>query len=111
MDHAFGFQTVDLRSNPTRFLFIISFICSLYFCFYLLIYFTIRYFLIKHGILFTNFVGVEFECMFSFFSVVQFLTLIFSLSLGSIYSVTLVPGYKSCENNDNMSHDMTKPTQ
>ena len=29
-------------------------------------YFTIRYFLIKHGILFTNFVRVEFECMFSF---------------------------------------------
>ena len=75
MDHAFGFQTVDLRSNPTRFLsylfiilFIILFICSLYFCFYLLMYFTIRYFLIKHGILFTNFVRLEFECMFSFVS-------------------------------------------
>ena len=69
MDLAFGFQTVDLRSKPTRFLlflFIILFICSLYFCFYLLIYFTIRYFLIKHGILFTNFVRDEFECMFSF---------------------------------------------
>ena len=71
MDHAFGFQIVDLRSNPTRlllFLFIILFICSVYFCFYLLIYFIIRYFLIKHGILFTNFVRVEFECMFSFVS-------------------------------------------
>ena len=114
MDHAFAFQTVDLRSNATRFLlflFIISFIFSLYFCFYLLIYFTIRYFLIKHGILFTNFVRAEFECMFLYFSVVQFLTLIFSLSLRSIYIVTLVPRYKSCENNDNMSHDMTKPTQ
>ena len=43
--------------------------------------------------------------VFICFSVVQFLTLIFSLSLRSIYSVTLVPGYKSCENNDNMSHD------
>ena len=71
MDRAFGVQTVDLRSNPTRFLlilFIILFICLLYFCFYLLMYFTIRYFLIKHGILFTNFVRVEFECMFSFVS-------------------------------------------
>ena len=46
--------------------------------------------------------------VFICFSVVQFLTLIFSLSLKSIYSVTLVPGCKSCENNDNMSHDMTK---
>ena len=68
MDHSFGFQTVELRSNPTRVLFIILFICSLYFCFYLLMHFTIRYFLIKYGILFTNFVRVEFECMFSFVS-------------------------------------------
>ena len=108
-------STWDRTPPPPRFLlflFIISFICSLYFCFYLLIYFTIRYFLIKHG----NFIYEFRPCwiwmhIFICFSVVQFLTLIFSLSLRSIYSVTLVPGYKSCENNDNMSHDMTKLTQ
>ena len=56
----------------------------------------------KQGISFTNFARVEFECMFSFVSVVHFLTLTFSMSLRSIYSVTLVPGYKPCENNDNI---------
>ena len=108
MDHAFGFQTVDLRSNPTRFL-LFLFICSLYFLFYLLIYFTIRYFLIKHGILFTNFVRVEFECMFHLFLCCSVFN--FDFFLEPKKYVTLVPSYKLCENNDNMSHDMTKPTQ
>ena len=113
MDHAFGFQAVDLRSKSTRFLFlfIILFIYSLYFCFYLLIYFTIRYFVIKHGFYLQIRPCWIWMHVFICFSVVQFLTLIFSLSLRSIYGVTLVPGYKSCKNNDNMSHDMTKPTQ
>ena len=30
--------------------------------------FSFRYFLMKHGILFTNFARIEFECMFSFIS-------------------------------------------
>ena len=36
-------------------------------CFYLLICFTLKYFLIKHGILFTNFAHVEFEASFQLF--------------------------------------------
>ena len=82
MDKAFDIQTVDLRSNPTRilltklfFLFVFLFVC-LFFCLFLVfIYlyvlpfvFVLGYFLIKHGILFTKFARVKFECMFSFVS-------------------------------------------
>ena len=72
MDKAFGFQTVDLRSNPTRILLTESFFFSSFLVFiyvYVLPFvFFLGYFLIKHGILFTKFARVEFECMFSFVS-------------------------------------------
>ena len=74
MDNAFGFQTLDMRSNPTRILLTKSFF--FYFFFFLVFnylyvlpfVFFLGYFLIKHGILFTKFARVEFECMFSFVS-------------------------------------------
>ena len=66
MDKAFDFQTVDLRSNPTRIL--LTLIFFLVFVFVLPFVFFPGYFLIKHGILFTKFARVEFECMFSFVS-------------------------------------------
>ena len=103
VDHAFGFQTVDVWSNPTNFLltlfiyFLLVFIylSFLHFVLFLLIFF------IKHEILFTNFSHVEFECMFSFVSLL-FISLIwhFSLSWRRICRVTLLPSYKPCENND-----------
>ena len=75
MDKAFGFQTVDLRSNPTRILltligfFFFVFFCLVFIYLYALPFvFFLGYFLIKHGILFTKFARVEFECMFSFVS-------------------------------------------
>ena len=71
MDKAFGFQTVDLRSNPTRILltkfFLFVFLVFIYLC-VLPFVFVLGYFLIKHGILFTKFARVEFECKFHFFS-------------------------------------------
>ena len=79
MDKAFGFQTVDLRSNPTIIFINLKFFCFFFFClfFFCLVFiylyvlpfvFVLGYFLIKHGILFTKFARVEFECMFSFVS-------------------------------------------
>ena len=81
MDKAFGFQTVDLRSNPTKILltkscFFFVFFFLFFFCFFLVFtylyvlpfVYVLGYFLIKHGILFTNFARVEFECIFSFIS-------------------------------------------
>ena len=75
MDKAFGFQTVDLRSDPVRILLTSIFLFFLFVFFLVFIYlyvlpfvFFLGYFLIKHGILFTKFARVEFECMFSFVS-------------------------------------------
>ena len=89
MDKAFGFQTVDLRSNPSRILltyffffclFFVVVVVFFFFCFCFFFYlvfiylyvlpfvFFLGYFFIKHGILFTKFARVEFECMFSFVS-------------------------------------------
>ena len=73
MDKVFGFQTVDLRSNPTFInlkLFFFFVFCLVFIYLYVLPFvFVLGYFLIKHGILFTKFARVEFECMFSFVSV------------------------------------------
>ena len=110
----FGFQTVDLRSNPRRFLLLLFIFVLLVHLFLFLFTYIFYHKIFSHK---TWYFIYKFRpCWISMhvficFSVVQFLTLIFSLSLRSIYSVTLVTGYKSCENNDNMSHDMTKPTQ
>ena len=71
MDKAFGFQTVDLRSNSTRILltFFFLFLYLVFIYLYVLPFvFVPGYFLIKLGILFTKFARVEFECMFSFVS-------------------------------------------
>ena len=75
MDKVFGFQTVDLRSNPTGILLTFSFFFFFFFFFLVFIYlyvlpfvFFLGYFLINHGILFTKLARVEFECMFSFVS-------------------------------------------
>ena len=73
MDKAFGFQTVDRRSNPTRILFNLNVFFVDFFLVFIYLYvlpfvFVLGYFLIKHGILFTKFARVEFECMFSFVS-------------------------------------------
>ena len=70
MDKAFGFHTVDLRSNPTKILLTFFFFFFLVFIYlYVLPFvFVLGYFLIKLGILFTKFACVEFECMFSFVS-------------------------------------------
>ena len=81
MDKAFDFQTIDLRSNPTRilltyfFLFFVCFLFVFFFCLFFVFYLyvlpfvsALGYFLIKHGILVTKFARVEFECMFSFVS-------------------------------------------
>ena len=65
MDKAFGFQTVDLRSNPTRILLTYFFFFLVFIYLYVLPFvFFFGYFFIKYGILFTKFARVEFECMF-----------------------------------------------
>ena len=73
MDKVFGFQTVDLRSNPTGILLTFFFFFFFFFLVFIYLYvlpfvFVLGYFLIKHGILFTKSARVEFECMFSFAS-------------------------------------------
>ena len=62
------------------FFFVLFFVCFFvlfFFCLFFLVFiylyvlpfvFVLGYFLIKHGILFTKFARVEFECMFSFVS-------------------------------------------
>ena len=76
-----GFQTVDLRSNPTRF--------SLFFFLTYILAFFLGYFLIKHGIQFTNFARAEFVCMFSFVSLLFISLLTFPSSWRSICSVSI----------------------
>ena len=73
MDKAFGFQTVDLKSKPTSILLTLFFIYFFFFVVFIYLYvlpfvFALGYFLIKLGVLFTKFASVEFECMFSFVS-------------------------------------------
>ena len=79
MDKAFDFQTVDLRSNPTRIL--LTFFFFLVFVFVLPFVFFPGYFLIKHGILFKKFARVEFESCFHLFLCCSFLNLNFFFEL------------------------------
>ena len=93
MDHAFGFQTVDVRSNPTRifikfFFFFFFFFFSFFLFTYILVFF-LGYFLIKYKILFTNFAGAEFECIFSFVSLLFISLLCLFLLAEEVYAVSL----------------------
>ena len=73
MDNAVGFQTVDLRSNPTRtfinlhvkvFFFFFFLFCFVFIYLYALAFvFFLGYFLIKRGILFTKFARILFVCL------------------------------------------------
>ena len=66
MDHAFGFKTDDVRSDFYYYKYLL-FIFLFYVSFYLLIVW-LFYFIVKHEILFTNFARAEFNCIFSFVS-------------------------------------------
>ena len=78
MDHAFGSQTVDLRSNPIRIFYNFIYLFTLFLVFTYL-YVVPLDIVSKHGILFTNFARVEFECMFSFVSLLFIFNFIFFL--------------------------------
>ena len=107
MDQAFGFQTVDVRSNPTRFFFLslvilfIYFILFYYYYFFFIYLFTyilaffLGYFLIKHEIL--NFARAKFECTLSFVSLL-FIYFDFFFELKKYMQCV----YKASENNDNI---------
>ena len=113
MDNAAGFQTVDLRSNPTRIFINLKFFCFVFFSFYLLICFTFCHFpwIFSHKTWYSIYKIRPFRIwmhVFICFSVVHCVTWFFSLRLRSLYSVTLVHGYKLI-NHLKMSHVTRNP--
>ena len=98
MDHAFGFPAVDVRSNPTRLLssLFICFMLLLLFLFTYILAFFLGYFLIRHENLFPNVARAEFECIFSFVSLLFISYFDVSVELEKYMQGV----YKPSENND-----------